>query len=177
MLIPYAEAMRFIGGYKSVFLVVLTAAGEKRTLEVINDLARARSYVSDHPEALIEAIERVKNRGEPLTDPVESALRSLKIGRWFYLRHTTQYALLLDERSQHAYAVKALTDPLHEITGGKAVIFEAGLVEYGDQYVCDGIILGPVYLGAGIMKNLKEAYRRIKAEGRFHLKVAAQPGG
>lgn len=177
MLIPHAEATSFIDGYKAVLLDVLAAAGQKRTQDLISDLARARSHVADHPGALIEAIERVKNRGEPLTEPVECALRSLRIGRWFYLRHTTRYALFLDEHTQHAYAVKALNDPLHEIAGGKAVAFVAGLVEYGGQYVCDGIVLGPVHLGPGVMKDLNAAYRRIKAEGRFHISAAAQPSG
>lgn len=172
MLVPHAEAMSFIDGYKAVLLDVLAAAGEKRTQKVINDLVRARSYVAGNPRTLIEAIERVKDGGESLTEPVERALRSLRVGRWFHLRHTTRYALLLDERVQHAYAVKALTNPLHEIMGGKAVTFEAGLVEYSGQYVCDGIILGPVYLGPGIRGSLNEAYSRIKSEGRFHVSAA-----
>ncbi len=172
MFIAHAEAMSFIEAYEAVLLDVLAAAGENRTQKVINDLARARSYVADKPGALIEAIERVKDGGESLTRPVELALRSLRIGRWFHLRHTTRYALLLDEGVQHAYAVKALTDPLHEIAGGKAVTFEAGLVEYNGQYVCDGIVLNPVYLGPDIRGSLNEAYRRIKSEGRFHVSAA-----
>jgi hypothetical protein len=114
----------------------------------------------------------VKARGEFLSGEVEAAIRSLRVGRWFHLRHTTRYALLLDEAVESAYAVKALTNPLHEIVGAKAVIFEAGVVEYKNQYVCDGIILDPLYLGPGMRESLKEAYARIKREGRFRKSVA-----
>jgi len=165
--------MCFIDGYKAVLLEVLSMAGSRRTEDVLNDLADARSYAAINMKALDCAIGTVKDRGELLSSEVESAIRSLRVGRWFHLRHTTRYALLLDEAVENAYAIKALTNPLHEIVGAKAVSFEAGVVEYKNQYVCDGIILNPLYLGPGVRKSLKEAYARIKAEGRFHTSAVA----
>lgn len=165
--------MCFIDGYKAVLLEVFSMAGSRRTKDVINDLADARSYAAINAKALDCAIGMVKDRGELLSSEVESAIRSLRVGRWLHLRHTTRYALLLDEAVENAYAIKALTTPLHEIVGSKAVSFEAGVVEYKGQYVCDGIVLNPLYLGPGMRESLKEAYARIKREGRFHMSVAA----
>lgn len=144
--------MRFIDGYKAVLLEVFRTAGSRRTKNLIDDLADARSYAAINAKALDSAIDTVKARGE-LSGEVEDAVRSLKVGRWFHLRHTTRYALLLDEAVENAYAVKALTNPLHEIAGAKAVSFEAGVVEYKSRYVCDGIVLNPVYLGPGMRES------------------------
>lgn len=165
--------MCFIDGYKAVLLEVFSLTGSGRTKDVINDLADARSYAAINARALDCAIGTVKDRGELLSSEVESAIRSLRVGRWFHLRHTTRYALLMDEAVENAYATKALTNPLHEVVGAKAVSFEAGVVEYKNQYVCDGIILNPLYLGPGMRKSLKEAYAHIKGEGRFRTSAAA----
>jgi lysozyme len=35
-----------------------------------------------------------------------------------YLRHTTRYAIFLDKAVKNAYAVMALTTPIHEVVGG-----------------------------------------------------------
>jgi len=173
VLVPRPDAMCFIDGYKAVLLAVFTTAGSRRTTNLINDLADARSHAAVNPKALDSAIDMVKARGDLLSSEIEHAVRSLRVGRWFHLRHTTRYALLLDEAAENAYAIKALTTPLHEIVGSKAVSFEAGVVEYKGQYVCDGIVLNPLYLGPGMRESLKEAYARIKREGRFHMSVAA----
>lgn len=165
--------MCFIDGYKAVLLEIFSTAGNRRTKNVINDLADARSYAAINAEALDSAIVTLKARGELLSAEVEDAILSLKVGRWFHLRHTTRYALLLDEAVENAYAVKALTNPLHEIVGAKAVSFEAGVVEYKGQYVCDGIVLNPLYLGPGMRESLKKAYARIKGAGRFRASTAA----
>lgn len=173
MLVPRSDAMCFIDGYKAVLLEVFRTTGSRHTKNLINDLADARSFAAVNPKALDSAIGIVKAQGDLLSSEVEHAVRSLRVGRWFHLRHTTRYALLLDEAVENAYAIKALTNPLHEITGSKAVSFEAGVVEFKGQYVCDGIVLNPLYLGPGMRESLKEAYARIKREGRFHTSAAA----
>ena len=114
----------------------------------------------------------MKARGEFLSGEVEAAIRSLRVPRGVHRRHKTRAALLLDAPLESPYPPTTLPTPLHEIVGAKAVIFEAGVVEYKNQYVCDGIILDPLYLGPGMRESLKEAYARIKREGRFRKSVA-----
>ena len=165
--------MRFIEGYKAVLLEVLSAAGKERGGDIVHDLAVARSYSTKNAKALGNAIASIAARGEHLDEEVIRAIQSLRVGRWIHLRHTKTYALVLDAATEHAYAVKALTNPLHELAGGKSVTFEAGLFEYLGQYVCDGIVLQPIHLGPGIRGDLSEAYARIKKAGCFHVRIAA----
>jgi hypothetical protein len=173
MLLPHSEAMRFIEGYNSVLLEVLSSAGKKRGKDIVSDLAAARSLATENTSAIANAMRAMNDHGETLDSEVARAISSLRVGRWFHLRHTTKYALLLDARAEHAYAVKALTNPLHEIAGARAVTFEAGVFEYQGQYVCDGVVLQLIHLGPGIRAELKEAYARITTEGRFHANTAA----
>jgi hypothetical protein len=173
MLLPHSDAMLFIDGYKAVMLEVLSAAGMLRGRDIVSDIAKARAHATRHPTQSQTRSPPITSRTGPLADDVASAIKSLRVDRWIHVRHTTTYALLVDAKLEDAYAVKALTNPLHEIAGGKAVTFEAGLVEYRGQYVCDGIVLQPFHLGPGIRAELKQAYARIKAAGRFHTKPAA----
>ncbi len=170
MILPYSDAMQFIEGYKSVLFEVLLRAGDKQGKDLLADLAKARRHAAKDATAIANAIAALSARGERLDDAVALAIKSLRVGRWVHLRNTTKYALLFDAKVENAYAVKALTNPLHEVTGMKAFIFEAGLIEYRGQYVCDGLVGQPVQLGPGIRADLKESYARIKQAGRFHAR-------
>ena len=171
MLLPQPDAQRFIAGYKAVLLEVLSASGKKRSNDIVGDLAAARSYAKQNAVVLANAIDAIQARGEQLDEDVAKAVRSLRVGQWFHIHHTTKYALLLDAATENAYAVKALTNPLHEIAGSRCVTFEAGVLDYRSQYVCDAIISQPIHLGPGVRVDLKEAYARIKAAGRFHVRA------
>lgn len=169
MLLEITEALSFMEVYESVLLHVFELTGKKRTKSKIHDLVTARDYLVENPAALALAIETVKSKLNNFDEELEKAIISLKVGKWVHLRHTTRYALLLDEKIEHAYAVKALTDPLHEIVGGKAFIFETGICRYKSHYICDGIVRGPVFLGPDYKAELNQAYKEIKKNGRFHI--------
>jgi hypothetical protein len=173
MLLPYSDAKKIIDGYKAVLLNAFAESGRCASKKLIYDLAAARSYCVDNPSALSSAIAITIAHGNQIDGEVVKAIESLKVCRWFHLRHTTKYALLIDEDYRNAYAVKALTDPLHDIAGGKSFTFEAGVFEYKKHYVCDGIIADTVHLGPNIRSELRETYNKIKEAGRFYATTVA----
>jgi hypothetical protein len=173
MFLPYEEAMSFIDGYKATLLEILKSQGENQTGRIVNDLAKARSFVKNRPQLIDEAIERIKSQGTPLSQVVEASIRSIRIGRWIYLRNTTKYALILDEKLTNAYAVKALTTPLHEVAGNKSAIFEAALFEYDGIFLCDGIVANAIHIGPGLRSEFGEKYKSLKKLGHFYTQCAA----
>lgn len=74
--------MCFVESHKAVLLEVFSTAGSRRTENVINDLADARSYAAIDAKTLDCAIGTVKARGELLSGEVEAAIRSSRVGRW-----------------------------------------------------------------------------------------------
>lgn len=168
MLLDHDQAMRFIEGYKLVLLQVLKTVGENPSEGLLNALAKARHYLQKEPQLLMAAIENLAAEGRVPEANIEKALHSLKIGRWFYLRSTTKYAIMLDEKYENAYAVKALTTSIDDLIGGGAALIEVAVFEYDGMFVCDGLITNVAYLGANMRAEMNEAYRLLKAKGRFH---------
>lgn len=173
MLISPESSSRFISCYKSILLEVLQAIGQPPTNDVIQDLARARTHCIRHPEAVAAAIAALQDSGQILDPEVVRSLGTLKVEQWVYLRHTTRYAIFLDKDAKCAYAVKALTTPIHEVVGGQAVVFETGLVEFDGQFVCDGIVSGPVFLGSGYRAQFNAAYSELRKSGKFLVQPSA----
>jgi hypothetical protein len=174
MLLAPESSSRFISGYKSILLEVLRATGQSPTNNVIQDLARARKHCTVHPEAMATAIAVLQDSGQALDAEVVRSLGTLKVEQWVYLRHTTRYAIFLDKAAKNAYAVKALTTPIHQVVGGKAAAFETGLVEFEDQFVCDGIVMGPVFLGPGYRAQFNAAYSALRKVGNFFVKPSSE---
>ena len=176
MLLDHDQAMRFIEGYKLVLLQVLKTVGENPSEGLLNALAKARHYLQKEPQLLMAAIESLAAEGRVLEENIEKALHSLRIGRWFYLRSTTKYAIMLDEKYENAYAVKALTTSIDDLIGGGAALIEVAIFEYDGMFVCDGLITNIAYLGANMCAEMDEAYRMLKAKGRFHKRCALIAG-
>ncbi len=173
MLLARDQALCFIEGYKSALLQVLHAAEIERTDSIIGDLADARKRVKQQPMAMEEAFAAMAAQGIPLDGAVVQAIRTMRVKRWVYLRHTRQAAIFIDEEVKNVFAVKALTTPIYEVVDSPPSTFEAGVFEYCGHYVCDGIILNPVMLGPGYGAQFKAAYAEIRKAGRYHVMPAA----
>ena len=174
MLLAPESASRFINNYKTILLEVLRAMGQSPTNNVVHDLARARTHCSQRPEAIATAISVLQDAGHALDTEVVRSLSTLQVGQWVYLRHTTRYAIFLDKTVKNAYAIKALTTPIHEVVGGQAAAFETGLVEFEGQFVCDGIVMGPVFLGAGYRAEFNAMYSDLRKSGHFFVNPSAR---
>jgi hypothetical protein len=173
VLLAPESSSRFINSYKAILLEVLRAVGHPSTNNVIQDLARARTHCTQYPDAMTTAIAMLQDSGQILDAEVVRSLGTLKVEQWVYLRHTTRYAIFLDKAVKNAYAVKALTTPIHEVVGGQAAAFETGLVEFEDQFVCDGIVMGPVFLGRGYRAQFNAVYSELRKSGNFLVKPSS----
>lgn len=173
MLLPRGQALRFINGYKSMLLRVLANTGTAETGDVNSDLATARSLGSENPGLFETALSDLAAEGNPVEPAVVDAIRSLKTGLWFYLRHGKTYAVFLDEEAQNAYAVRALTTPLNQLLDEPPFAFETGVFEFEGSFVCDGLVLNPVALGPGYRAQLNAAYTALRKSGKFHARTAA----
>jgi hypothetical protein len=172
MLLHPTAAYRFIDGYKAVLLEVLRASGTKSGKDIIKKLSAARSYVKEHPQSLVDAFAALKARGSEVEGDVERAVLSMKVDQWVYLRSTTRHAIFIDSAVKNAYAVRALTNSIDEVAGDSYVTFEAGVFEFMGTYVCDGIILNPVFLGPVYKTQFNTAYSQLRKVGSFHAKPA-----
>ncbi len=172
MLLPRDSALRFIEGYKAILLRVLDEAGLARSDSITGDLAAARTHAKDKRDLVEQAIADLEVQGRPVEASVVSAVRTMKVDNWVYLRHTRTFAVFLDKEIQNAYEVKALTTPLNQLVDEPPFVFEAGLFEYEGAFVCDGLALNPVALGPGYRAQFKAAYSAIRKAGRLHVRAA-----
>jgi hypothetical protein len=173
MLLPRESALRFIEGYKAILLRLLADAGLPRTRSITDDLAAARSHAKDVPALIERAIDALQLEGSEVEPAVASAVRSMKVDQWVYLRHTKTFAVFIDKKVENAYEVRALTTPLNELLDEPPFAMEMGLFEYEGLFVCDGLALNPVALGPGYKAQLKAAYTAMRKAGRVHARAAA----
>jgi hypothetical protein len=103
-----------------------------------------------------------------ISPDVISAIKTLQQKRWIYLRDTTKYSIFIDPNEEEAYAVLGLTDRIKSLSGDSAVIFEAGMLVYQGQYICDGIIRNPIWFGRNMKQEFNEKFAQLKKSGHFH---------
>ena len=173
MLLPRDLALRFINGYKPTLLRVLANAGNKETGEINTDLTAARTLAKDNPSLIEVALASLAEEGKPVEPDVASAIRSIRVELWLYVKHTKTFAVFLDAKAENGYAVRALTTPLNELVDEPPFAFEAGIFEYEGMFVCDGLVLNPIALGPGYRSQLKAAYSLLRKSGGFHARTAA----
>jgi hypothetical protein len=173
MLLPREQALRFIEGYKSALLRVLSNTRTPTTDSVNDDLETARSLAKTDSGLIEAAFADLAAEGRPIEPEIVEAIRSMKVAQWLYLRQTKTFAVFLDKDATSAYAVHALTTPLYQLVGEPPFAMEIGLFEYEGQFVCDGLALNPVALGPGYRNQLTAAYSRIRKAGRFRAHTEA----
>jgi hypothetical protein len=173
MLLPREQALRFINGYKPMLLRVLQNTGTAETGNINNDLTAARTLGVKHSTLFETALADLAAEGNPVEPAVASAIRSLKVGLWLYLKHGKTYAVFLDQDAKNAYAVRALTTPLNELLAEPPFAVETGVFEFDGNFVCDGLALNPVPLGPGYRAQLNVIYSSLRKSGRFRARTAA----
>lgn len=62
------------------------------------------------------------------------------------------------------------THTLNELLDEPPFTFEAGLLEFEGRFICDGLVLNPIALGAGYRSQLKSAYAELRKAGKFHAR-------
>jgi hypothetical protein len=115
----------------------------------------------------LEALDRRK--GILVDDAVVAAIRTLELGRWVYLRDLRHHSIFLHPDGVIGFGVVGLTQPIRDVAGGPGCMLEAGVLVYGGQFICDGLITERVALGPGYRAEYDQTYKELKAIGAFHV--------
>ena len=167
MVVAPELANKFIQNYKAILLTVCKLNGLQEDQRIRYTLVSAREFTQRIPNAIDEAIQFLENSETGLDEDIVIAIRTMRIGNWYYLRDTTKYSIFLDEKSENGYAVLGLIDPLREVTNGGCTFFEAGVFQLNGHLVCDGLANNLVHIGPGIRASLNESFKKIKQNKRF----------
>jgi hypothetical protein len=169
MVIAPRAAEAFIHGYSSLLAEVHRLSNGEAGLELLKMLATARDITIATPSIIETAASKLKGCGSPVPPEVISAIKSLQLKQWVYLRDTKTYSVFLEPSGKAAYAVLGLTNRLRDLLGGSGVSLRTGLVEYSGRFVCDGIVSNPVWLGPNYRKDFSANLAVLKKEGKFHV--------
>lgn len=174
-LIAEEAALHFIHHYQRLLMEVVAhpsfpkpQSGEVQYLAL---LTQARNWMLEHPQVLQDALAALRQAHEPLPDDVQSAVTSMRAGRWVYLRDTAHYSILLPVTAHEcaqAYAVKSLTTRLRDMTGCSGLVLQTALMEYAGSVVTDGLVGTVAYLGPGYRESYGEYLAQAKAQGQFY---------
>jgi len=174
-LIAEEAALHFIRHYQRLLVEVVAhpsfpkpQSGEVPYLAL---LTQARNWMLEHPQVLQDALAALRQAHEPLPDDVQSAVTSMRAGRWVYLRDTAHYSILLPVTAHEcaqAYAVKSLTTRLRDMTGCSGLVLQTALMEYAGSVVTDGLVGTVAYLGPGYRESYGEYLAQAKAQGQFY---------
>ena len=98
-LIAEEAALHFIHHYQRLLVEVIAhpsfpkpKSGEVSYLAL---LTQARGWMLEHPHVLQAALAALRQANDPLPDDVQSAVTSMRAGRWVYLRDTAHYSIFL----------------------------------------------------------------------------------
>ena len=169
MVIEPSAAHHFIDGYQRLLLMVIGQFDHPSSLAGLPLMVKARKIITDDPARLHSAAEVLVQKGEAIAEDVLTAVQSMQLQQWVYLRDTTKYSVFIDPKFENAYAVLGLTQPLKTVVGGSGAMFETAVMNYRGQYVCDSLFSGQlVWLGAAYRSSFSEKFADIKKLTNFY---------
>lgn len=140
-----------------------------KLLEVI---ATARERYAAKPSLLDGALRALETKAINLSPDVVSAIRSMELKYWIYLKDTRSHSILIDLSATVAYGVLGLTERLRSIVGDSGAIVETALMRYHGSYICDGIISNVAWLGPNYRRDFTKELATLRAQGKFHKTYA-----
>jgi len=176
MLLPEEEASLFILLYSSLISFAAGRLGGVAGITDVETFRRAsnnnRAKARDKLLGNITLIDDFVDEN-PYQFPEKELSNVLKFkhfiyDKFFIERDLKDYTIFLNDGDPpKAYGVLGLTDEIIEMMPYPLPVFvSAVLLPWKGCIVCDGLILTyNVILGSGIRKNLKESYRKAKAQG------------
>ncbi|HUF73496.1 MAG TPA: hypothetical protein VMR74_11415 [Gammaproteobacteria bacterium] len=174
MILEPAEAQAFIAGYQAILLMLTAHHDTTSRRGFLASLIDGRQVLAQEPSAIEVALDKLEDKGVHVEPCVEHAVRTLRLGKWIYIRDTRYYSVFLDSESDSAFAVVGLTDRLRDLFGGSGVYVETGVVEYAGHYVCDGLFRTLASLGPNYRHSFNESYAAIRDAGRFQRRPEAR---
>jgi len=174
MILEPTEAQAFIFGYQAILQMLTAGRDVASRRDFLAGLMDGRQSLAQKPSTIEAALDKLGDKGVHVEPCVEQAIRTLRLGKWIYLRDTRYYSVFLDSESDSALAVVGLTDRLRDLFGGSGVYVETGVVEYAGHYVCDGLFRSLASLGPNYRQSFNESYAAIRDAGRFRRRPEAR---
>ena len=131
-------------------------------------LAEARKIIITSPSTIDAAALSLEKKNHLVPQGIISAVKSLQLKQWVYLRDTTRYSVFLEPSGKNAYAVLGLTNRIRDLLGGSGLSFQTGIVEFAGHFVCDGVVSNPVWLGTNFRRGFSAHLATLKKEGKFY---------
>jgi len=169
MTVEPEAAYEFLQGYKQLLLRLSGRDEDNRRHEMLGQLHMGREVLVAAPGGPGSVLTELSDNGARIPENVASAIQSLQVEHWVYLRDTKRHSIFVHPECTAAYGVLGLTDPIRAITQGTGIAVRTGIVRYRGRYVCDGLLSGIVSLGKGYRRSFTAAYRKLKAEGKFYV--------
>jgi len=168
MVVTEHEASTFIQGYTQLMLHIYGPLPTKPKMKLIAILAAARAkYVADR-SLLDAALLELEAKSGSVAPEVISAVQSLEVKKWIYLKDTSAYSVFIDPSAKLAYGVLGLTQKIRSVLGGSGAVVETGLMRYAGRYVTDGIVSNVVWLGQNYRRSFTNELASLRAQGAFH---------
>ena len=162
-------AQTFSEDYRQILLMVYALQGLKGHRTTEDRMIAARRCLFREAELLDEAVAALeRGRGVFVDEDVVSAIRTLEVGTWIYLRDLRHHTILLHPDGVIAFGVVGLTHPIRALTGGPGFRFEAGIMAIEGHFVCDGLLDETVALNWGYQAEHNQIFQELKAIGAFH---------
>jgi len=152
---------------------IYTPFTDKSKTKLLDKLATARSKYCCDRSLLDPALQALDAQSITILPEVISAVRSLEVKKWVYLKDTRSYSVFIDPSTKVAYGVLGLTERIRNIIGGSGAFVETGLLRYHGMYISDGIVSQVLWLGNNLKKEFTNDLNDIKNHGSFHETFAA----
>lgn len=172
MVITEHEASAFIHGYTLLMVEIFGPLPAKQKKDLLEVLAAARIKYLANRSLLDDALRTLEKKATSVSDDVVSAIRSLEVKQWIYLKDTKSHSVFIDPSGEVAYGVLGLTDRMRNIIGSSGAVVETGVVRYLGRYVTDGIVSSVVWLGPNYKTEFSSVLADLRKAGKFHTSCA-----
>jgi hypothetical protein len=166
MILDERSATVFINGYQKLLLEICGPTGGN--VKLLRRLVEGRKKLMSDVSLLDDAVSRIHDQGQHLDETVLAAATSLQVKSWVYLRDTRRYSIFMEQAGILAYGAVGITNPIKELLGGSGALVETGLLVYGRQIVCDGLISPLAWIGPSYKSSFNEALSNIRSAGNFY---------
>lgn len=168
MIAEARAAAAFIQSYTRIMVRIHGRHPDNAQTRLVDILAAARAKYCADRSLLAPALDALGAESVAVPPAVVSAVQSLELKRWIYLKDTKAHSVFIDPSGRAAYGVLGLTDRIRDIVGGSGAIIETGLVRYLGRYVCDGIVSNVAWLGSNYKREYARVLAEIRGRGAFH---------
>ena len=106
---------------------------------------------------------------DKLRGDIVSAIESVFVDQWIYLKDTRWYSILVSTDGKKAIGVRGLNDRVRDIVDQSGTLIEVGIFCIQGTYVVDGLITQNATIGKNYKSHYNECYKELKSKGEFAI--------